>query len=297
MLIFSHGLKPESLPHDFHADSGGAYRRRLYRKDFKNLDPAALPWTEMRRTPERFPDVHMAKISSVRTVAGFTFETAEGKKEKIYVKKSFVQDAWRKLVARLRPPKEWREFRLAQEFQAHGVRVPEPVFYAEAKLPENGYPVTFYATMALPEDFCEARGFFHATGQFREEWISLGEFTAMLHGKGIYHADYRAAHQFFARRDGKFEWALIDLDHSRTGHRVGRPVRRRAILQLVQSLMGAGITENDVNRFVAAYDPEDEWKLRPGELFREARGRWEDKRKARKYQKPRAGRAWGREKA
>jgi hypothetical protein len=259
-----------ATPPGFQEDSTGPYRRRVFTPAFGNLDPLALPWKEMRRHPDRFPDVHMAKIQSARTVAGLWYKPPNAPRVRIYLKRSFIQGRMRRLLAPFRRTKEWREFLLAQDFLKAGIRVPEPVYYSEAQQ-DDGRSVTFYATLALEERLRDAKTHFIETQTFGGDWLALARFTRNLHDKGILHADYRAGHVFLDPKREDFDWTLIDLDGSRAGRRVSASERRRALRQLAESLLKAELTEEDLRRFMEVYDPEHRCAIDCSEVLAQAR--------------------------
>lgn len=247
-------------------DSPPPYRRRVCLPEFAGLDPLALPWREMRRNPQDFPLVRMAKISSARTVAGFEVQTPAGG-QAIYLKRSLVKAPLKRMLALVRESKEWREFELALAFAAAGFVVPEPVYYSETAV--DGVPTIFYATRALAPEFREAKGFFLETRSFTAEWRSLAAFARTLHARPALHADFRADHVFFAP-DG---WAMIDLDGSRVGKPVTRAERIRAMGQLTESVLKAGVTREDLRAFAEIYDPENQWRLPWEVILKEAQER------------------------
>lgn len=51
---------------------------RVYLAEFEELDPLAIPWKDVRKSPDSFPDLHVAKVSSVRTVIGFDYHLGNG---------------------------------------------------------------------------------------------------------------------------------------------------------------------------------------------------------------------------
>ena len=132
----------------YRQDSRPPFTTRVFLDDYSSLDPMRVPWREVRRHPDRFPDWHIAKVSSVRTVIGLDFAIHTGETRRIYLKRSLQRDKVKQLLARFRATKEWREFQLAQEFAEAGVTVPQPVYYAEGT-DENGQPSVYYATIGF----------------------------------------------------------------------------------------------------------------------------------------------------
>lgn len=261
---------------NYRVDALPPYRKRVYLPAFATLDPLALPWREMRRHPENYPDFHVAKISGARTVVGCDFSTAEGRL-RVYVKRSLVRGRLKQLVARFRDSKEWREFQLARQFLSSRIHVPQPVFYSEALTPENT-PVVFLATLALEPRWIEAKAYFKSTRQFTAAWESIAHFTRTLHERHILHGDYRSDHLYLDETliragDHANAWALIDLDGSSLGDVIKPRDRERAIRQLTESLLTSGLTADDLARFLRLYDPQSTLALDPKAIHAHARKR------------------------
>ncbi|MBI1291814.1 hypothetical protein GC173_11310 [bacterium] len=247
---------------------------RVVEPGYESLDPLALPWKQLRRTPQDFPDWHVAKVSSARTVVGMTVAVG-GRDERIYFKRSLRRSFVDRLQALVRPSKEWREWNLARAIGAAGVWVPKPLFYGEAFDPSVGCAAVFLATRALEPSWREAKAFFKEHKRYDREWKSLAAFTRRLHDLDIYHADYRSDHVYFDQtRVGVWEdlsaWALIDLDGSRVGEPVKRPARLRALLQLTESLLKSGLTLEQLKEFIAIYDPTGQWGFDAAPIHAEA---------------------------
>lgn len=268
-----------NIPSGFKQDlqNPAPYKKRVYLEPFAQFDPLSFPWKEWRKYPENFPSHHVAKVSSVRTVVGMDYTTSEGKVERLYLKRSYVAPKVGKIILSLfRASKEWKELLLANKFSRAGVVVPEPVYYGEA-VESSGRSVVFFATRALSRDWQEGRDFFQQEKRFEGEWESLARYTKWLHDKGILHADYRGDHLWFNKQafaDGvEPQWALIDLDGSWVGKSVTRTQRHRALYQLAESLIRAGLTEGDMADFLRLYDPEAHFAFSGKEIFDLARER------------------------
>lgn len=242
------------MTEEMRRDRSAPYRVRLYREEFGGLDPAGLPWREMRKYPERFPDRHIAKVSSLRTVVGMEVTGASGKTHRLYIKRSFTRGFWSGWIARFRPSKEWREMEAARRFLSVGWTVPEPVYYSETTC--EGLPTRFFATLALDARWVCARDWFQEEGLAGPAWPALAQFTRTLHAAGTLHADYRADHLYLDPESDLTEWAMIDLDGSRTATKVSPAEGRRAVLQLAQSLVPAGMSAAHLRDFLTLYDPE-----------------------------------------
>lgn len=226
----------------------------------------ALPWVELRRAPENFPDFHVAKVQSDRTVAGYEV-SGEGR---IYMKRSLVKKPVRRLFFHYLPSKEWREFELARQFAGAGLMTPEPVFYAEGVWEDESYrgPVTFLASRALPDDFQDFLRYSRRQN-FKDRLQSLALFTRQLHERGVLHGDYRADHLFF--HEDQEQWALIDLDGSRVGGKISKDERWRALEQLFISLVKSELKKTHVTEFLRSYDPENRFGFSSERLFQEAK--------------------------
>lgn len=270
---------PAFPPASWQRDARPPYSRRVFAPGFGHLDPASLPWKELRRTPEHFPEDHVAKVSSVRTVVGRTVLDEGGKPVRLYLKRSLIKGLWRRFLAPWRRSKEWRESELALALSGRGIWVPQPVFYAESAL-EDGTPVRYLATRALEPTWREAKAWFKAERRFDAEWRSLAAFTRRLHDLDILHGDFRSDHLFFdPTRVGIWDhlacWALIDLDGSSVGTTITASARWRALGQLTESLLTSGITEAHLKDFLAVYDHENRWRFEAEPLLKEARARQE----------------------
>jgi hypothetical protein len=238
----------------------------------------ALPWKEMRRAPEDFPDDHVAKVSSARTVVGSSF-VLNGRSERLYLKRSLLRKLADRLLHPFRPSKEWREFQLAREFGSRGVWVPKPVFYGEAHQ-DDGVTAIFLATQALEPCWIESKTFFKTARSFDKEWRSLAAFTRRLHDLDLYHADYRSDHLYLdPSRVGVWEdlsaWALIDLDGSQTRRPVRRSERERALLQLIESLITSGVGPEHVKEFLEVYDHQNRYRFDAELLFNDVKRKQE----------------------
>jgi hypothetical protein len=249
------------------------YRQLMTAPGFEQLDPVAIPWRELRRMPERFPDWHVAKVSSARTVVGRQVELELGS-ARLYFKRSLLRGFAARLLRHLRHPKEIREWQLAGQFAARGLNVPRPVFYGEAYDPSAGCQAIFLVTEALPDRWVEAKSYFRNASFVTGAWESLARFTRELHSMGIYHADYRADHLYVdpdqLSSGDVAAWAMIDLDGSSINRPVSGHRRRRALRQLTESLEGVGITEADLAKFISIYDPPGVWQLDARSIFRKS---------------------------
>lgn len=256
------------FPPEYREDHHPPFRRRVYLPEFSGLNPLSLPWKELRRSPENYPAWHIAKVSGVRTVVGFSFKLPSGDSERIYLKRSLLRDPIKKLLSRFRASKEWREFHLAIKFQDAGVRVPKPVYYAETV--GGGEPTVFYATRALGGAWKSATEHFEQTREFGRDWLDLARYTRELHNRQFLHGDYRGDHVFLNKalfEKNEEAWALIDLDGSAVGRPVSSHDRRRALCQLAESLLAAGIGEEKMAEFLGVYDPEQKHGLDAADII------------------------------
>ncbi|CAN5325365.1 hypothetical protein BH09SUM1_BH09SUM1_17010 [soil metagenome] len=247
------------LPKEYQDQPTGFYTRRVYARGFEGLDPVLIPWAELRKNEKGVDGFAVTKVSFERTVVGFTHRDSAGDQRAIFVKRDLLREVSSRMLAPFRSSKEWREFNLALAFGSRGVWTPKPVYYAESR--QDGFPVRFLATMALESSWVGFRKFSKRARAFNREWRSLAQFTRRLHENEMLHADYRADHLFFDNSrigvwDDLSAWAVIDLDGSRCGGKVSRRERLKALRQLAQSLLGAGLREDDMQLFLNVYDPE-----------------------------------------
>ncbi len=253
-------------------DSRPPFATRVYLEDFSNLDPLSIPWKELRRNPEKYPDWHVAKVSSLRTVVGFNYRVDNREEHRIYLKRSLLRGKVKQILSLFRASKEWREFQIAQEFARENVIVPRPVYYSEGFI-ENGLPQIFLATSAFSPSWRPSKEYFKETRRFDRVWESLAAYTKSLHDRKILHGDYRSDHLYF--NEDRFEaedydrcWALIDLDGSRVGKVISSRDRFRALTQLTESLITSGISRENLKDFLAIYDHSDENQLDSKEIFK-----------------------------
>lgn len=265
-------MQPQQIPETYRRDQASPFLVRVYQEDFANLNPMELPWKEIRRSPATFPQWHVAKVSSVRTVVGLDWPTnGTGNAIRVYLKREVLRGRLKQFLARFRASKEWREFELAQEFKRCGITVPQPVYYSEARL-EDGVPVVFFGTLALPPTWQPAKTFFKEQRTFGEEWIALARFTRRLHAKRILHGDYRSDHIYIDEKvletgDEMAAFGLIDLDGSRVGKPLTPHERHRALSQLTESLLTSGLEWTNLAEFLRIYDPKRQYGLRAEQIY------------------------------
>lgn len=233
------------------------------------LRPWAIPWKDVRRNPERHPEIPLYKMSSLRTVVRF-----DGAGLPLVVKRSLLRRFPQRLLAPFRLAKEAEELLLAHRWIAAGWRTPEPLFYAEGHDEQFAVPVRYLALRPLPSGLTEGKALFRRVGFRTPHWEELARFTARQHSAGTLHADYRADHLHFAEAEGPaaMPWQL-DLDGSRVLETVSLAARRRVLLRLFQSAATAKLAEEDGARFVAAYDPQHQFRLDGLALARKALAR------------------------
>ncbi|MCC5876412.1 MAG: hypothetical protein JJU11_09370, partial [Candidatus Sumerlaeia bacterium] len=99
---------------------------------------------------------------------------------------------------------------------------------------------------------------------------AVAQWTGALHDRGILHADYRSDHVYLDPAGAQDDWALIDLDGSRTNAPVIQPQARRAILQLVQSLVPHGINLVAIRTFIDLYDRERKLGIKAEDILQTA---------------------------
>jgi hypothetical protein len=236
---------------------------------WREFDPRAIPWSELRKYPEKFPHFEVAKVASLRTVVGLDAAPYGGPAERVFVKRSYDRPGLlARIVALWRPAKELRELRVLRAFIGAGYVVPEPLFYAETRI--DGRTTRFLVTRALSPEWRPAEAWFASASppEWEERWMALAVYTRALHAAGALHADYRIAHLYLRPVDTT-AWAMIDMDGSRLGAPPSCRERRRAMLQLVESMLPLGLKEEALGRFLKAYDPAGEWRMQPAGLIAE----------------------------
>ena len=246
---------------------GPPWRRRMAAPGWREFDPRAIPWRELRKYPEKFPDFQVAKVASLRTVVGLDAAAFGGPAEPVFVKRSYNRPGLLASIVELwRPAKELRELEVLRAFTAAGHVVPEPLFYAETRI--DGRPTRFLVTRAMSPEWRPAEQWFAsaAPAEWEERWMALAVYTRALHAGGALHADYRIAHLYVRPADPS-AWAMIDLDGSRVGAPPSRQERRRAMLQLVESMLPLGLEQSALERFLGAYDPAGEWGMQAAGLI------------------------------
>lgn len=253
---------------EYTRDRADPYSLRVYLDGFADLHPLGLDWKRMRKYPYEFPDRHIAKVSSLRTVVGMDFPDSSGRIHRLYMKRSFTRGLMKQILGRLRPSKEWREMAVARAFLSEGITVPRPVYYSETT--SEGLPTRFLATEALDDRWKCLVDWVGDNGLEVERWEALAHWTRDIHRRGILHADYRADHIFLDPDGPVGEWALIDLDGSRTNAPVIHTHARRAILQLVQSLVPRGINLVAIRTFIEIYDREGKLGIKAEDLLQAA---------------------------
>ncbi len=212
-----------------------------------HIRPWSLPWREVRRNPEASKDPKLFKMSSRRTVV----RTSRFGRP-VFVTRSLVKSPVERAASILRLPKEAREFLLALEWRSAGFLVPEPLMLALGFDATTGFPARYLVTRPIPKGAISARKHFKRHGFGDGRWEALARHTASLLSRGALHADFRADHVHFeSTASGDRIW-LIDLDGARMGR--GHPPAarlRRMLLQLFQSLIGAGLTEREALTFAS----------------------------------------------
>lgn len=216
-------------------------------KDVDGIRPWSLPWREVRRNPELFKDPKLYKMSSRRTVVRTSrFGRA------LFVKRSLVKSPVERATSILRLPKEARELLLGNEWRAAGILVPEPIMLALGFDATSGFPARYLVTRPIPKGAISARKHFKRHGFGGGRWEELAQYTAGLLAKGALHADFRADHIHFEETAGGDRIWLLDLDGARMGRgHPPEPRLRRMLLQLFQSLIGAGLSEREARTFAS----------------------------------------------
>ncbi|MDX2177169.1 MAG: lipopolysaccharide kinase InaA family protein [Candidatus Sumerlaeia bacterium] len=212
------------------------------------LRPWEFPWKELRRDPERFPELQLVKMASRRTVL-----RTDATGEPLYVKRSLLRTPAERLAALVKPGKEFRETLLALDWRRAGILTPEPVCAAAGWNDQFGVPARYLATRALPATALELKPLLKAEDFEGPLWRALAEHTRDLHAAGCHHADYRCDHLFveFVNESPRF-WH-IDLDGSHAGRPVSAGQRKTALARLFKSLENHRLTQARRDAFLAAY--------------------------------------------
>jgi len=256
-------LRPR-IPAGFESDDHAPFSFRVHAPGWGDLDPNAIPWALVRKRPADYPQYRLAKRSSLRTVVGFSHNGTE-----LFLKRSVPKSSIKRILDRFRESKEWRELELAFAFQRGGFSVPDPLYYAECPEPKHGR-VRYYATRALSPDLVSHYDMMLVAPNFGERWLALGRFTARLHNGGFFHGDYRGLHLFINPTLPEVV-TMIDLDGSIIGDEVSAAQRATAIMQLTKSMIKFAIAEDDVRRFLMAYDPERKFALNASSILAAAK--------------------------
>lgn len=215
---------------------------------FETLDPRVWPWEAARRKQPLPDGVTLAKRSPSRWVLGVTWEGHE-----LHVKRILSPTLRARLSSWLKGSKAAREFATGRAVIAHGLRTPEPVFFAEAPGGES-----FLATRSLPPDHEPMSHRLRREGLVPELLEALADMTRLLHESGVWHADWRTDHVFsspaldaapLAER-----FALLDLDGAVVSDSVvGAARRARSVHQVFVSLLRRPFTMEHAEQFVARY--------------------------------------------
>ncbi|MEQ8818689.1 MAG: lipopolysaccharide kinase InaA family protein [Sumerlaeia bacterium] len=234
--------------------------RGFARPGYEELLPESISWADVQAKRPVDPDVQVAKRSRSRLVVAVPFRG-----ETLYIKRALARTFERKVSAVLLGPKTYREWRMAERFRATGVIVPEPLFYAR-----RGQWLSWLATRGYPESWLPMADLFEARGLSDNDLQDLGALTRELHGRQVFHGDWRTDHIYRTGADEDAplleKYALLDLDGARCGRPVTEKMRDAALRQLLQSLMRAGLTEPMAELLIRAYDAE----LDASPLFAEA---------------------------
>lgn len=122
-----------------------------------------------------------------------------------------------------RKSKARRSYEYSDRLLEKGIEVAEPIAYADIKknfLIHSGYYISTYIPYAsMMDDFDGSDE--AAQAEILKDFV---RFTVDMHNKGAYHKDYGRGNIFFYKKDGKYNFALIDVN--RMGFKV--PSKRQA---------------------------------------------------------------------
>lgn len=223
--------------------------RGLALPGFEDFDPAAYPWEAARAKQPLPPGVALAKRSPSRWVLGIQWRG-----HALHLKRTLSPTLRARLSSMLKGSKSAREFNTGRAVLEHGLRTPEPAFYAEAPGGES-----FLATRSLPPDLEPVSHRLRREDRIVPELLdALADLTRLIHESGVWHADWRTDHVFSsAALDAApvaQRFALLDLDGAVVGNRlVGAARRERSVHQLFVSLLRRPFTEEHAERFLARY--------------------------------------------
>lgn len=228
----------------------------------QDLDPASLPWDIAARTKRVPHPFLLAKHSRSRLVIAVPFNG-----ETVYVKRAVARSLPRRISASLRGPKTLREWTVARDFLAAGVRVPEPVLYAAGP----GH-VSFLATRGFPPEWRTVYAIVKLNGPDCGVLGRVGRYSRWLHDLPAFHADFRSDHLFVTgSEDG--DLALMDLDGASAGRPVSNSRRSEALAIFFASLLRFGMKRRHVRELVDAYEGTAPRGLNAAAILEAARAR------------------------
>ena len=149
--------------------------------------------------------------------------------------KEFVRGGWaRRLADVFRGSPARRAWLGGYGLQAHRIGAATPLAFLERR--RFGVPVASTLVLedlrpALPADAIDAQG-----AAAVELVDALARLALQLHTRGVEHGDLKASHVWLARRDGRLETKLIDLEGVRFPRKLSDASRLRALAELNASL-------------------------------------------------------------
>jgi tRNA A-37 threonylcarbamoyl transferase component Bud32 len=149
--------------------------------------------------------------------------------------KEFVRGGWASQLADVvRGSPARRAWLGGYGLQAHRIGAATPLAFLERR--RLGVPVASTLVLedlrpGLPADAIDARGAAAA-----EVVDALARLALQLHARGVVHGDLKASRVRLARRDGRLEAKLIDLEGLRFARRLSDASRLRALAELNASL-------------------------------------------------------------
>ena len=121
------------------------------------------------------------------------------------------------VYARLRPSKAWRSLVHAEKLLALGIGTPDPIAcieYEDAACLRESYYVSRYWPPDVDLAGLLYRG--ESLGERTDALLKqLAGFTCHQHESGVLHRDYNPGNILVRIRDGRFEFALVDLNRLR----------------------------------------------------------------------------------
>ncbi len=156
--------------------------------------------------------------------------------EQTFVIKKFKRPTWANclIYTWFRRSKPRRAFENAQLLLEKGFETARPVAYIEIKrwgFFHTGYFISEFLPYPLLRELMKKENHFspEEREQFEADFIV---FTAQLHKKGILPLDYNSGNIFYYHENGKYRFALIDINRMKHGKQPKEKASMRSFVQL-----------------------------------------------------------------